>query len=417
MSDTEIEDNADLDLNTDTDLDALIAELSSFPSINDSGDEYPLPEKKPVKYTNVDVIVLPRGYRGEYPKPEPKTTDSRLSFIDSVPEFTLDLDSAEEADGVLSVPTTVAKSSHIYDYDGLKVVKPFEELQAAAAFADGIPVTREHPKAGIVTDRAEVLGFFRNPIAEDNVLRGILEITGKDLIADIKSGKRTDVSPGFFCELDRSAESGAGSLDGVGEGESNDGRFDATQRNIFLNHIAVCEHGRCSYEDGCGIGLDASKNKTPVSQDIVDQLKACIERAKAMKDKSLLNMLREVLKAVKVTKDSIANDDDNNNDPKKLKAITKALESFRTQKEQLIAERDALKAKLDELITIEKDAVIAELTALQDAKTESDLEKLSLDELQKELDMVKQMKADKLSIGTQKSSGRGAIDEAYAKIG
>jgi len=366
-----------------------------------------------VKYTNVDVIVLPRGYRGEYPKPEPKTNDSRARFTDSVPEFTLDLDNAEEADGVLSVPATVAKSLHIYEYDGLKVVKPFEELEAAAAFADGIPVTREHPKAGIVTDRSEVLGFFRNPIAEDNALKGVLEITGKDLIADIKSKKRTDVSPGFFCELDTTTESGAGSLDGENEKE----HFDATQRNIFLNHIAVCEHGRCSYEDGCGIGLDASKNKTPVPQDIIDQLKACIERAKSMKDKSLQNMLREVLKAVKVAKDSIANDDDNNNDPKKLKAITKALESFRTQKEQLIAERDALKTKLDELITIEKDAVIAELTALQDAKTESDLKQLSLDELQKELDMVKQMKADKLSIGTQKSSGRGAIDEAYAKIG
>jgi hypothetical protein len=369
--------------------------------------------KRNLKYTNVDVIVLPRGYKGEYPKPEPKAEDSRARFTDSVPELKLDLDSAQETDGVLSVPATVAKSSHIYDYDGLKVVKPFEELQAAAAFADGIPVTQEHPRAGIVTDRAEVLGFFRNPISEDHALKGILEITGKDLIADIKSGKRTDVSPGFFCELDTTTESGAGSLDGKDKNK----KCDATQRNIFLNHIAVCEHGRCSYEDGCGIGLDATK-KTPVPQDIINQLKACIERAKAMKDKSLLNMLREVLKAVKVAKDSSKTPaEDNNNDPKKLKAITKALESFKTQKQQLIAERDALKAKLDELISIEKDAVIAELTALQDAKTESDLKQLSLDELQKELDMVKQMKADKLSIGAQKSAGRGAIDEAYAKIG
>jgi hypothetical protein len=412
MSDTEIEDNADL--NTDLDLDALIAELTAAsPAINDdSSDEYPLPEKKPVKYTNVDVIVMPRGYRGEYPKPEPKNEDSRSRFVDSIPAFTLDLDSAEETDGVLSVPATVAKSSHIYDYDGFKVVKPFEELEAAAAFADGIPVTREHPRAGIVTDRSEVLGFFRNPIAEDNVLKGVLEITGKDLIADIKAGTRTDVSPGFFCELDTTTESGAGSLDGEGEGE----RFDATQRNIFLNHIAVCEHGRCSYEDGCGIGLDASKNKTPVPQDIVDQLKARIERAKSTKDRSLQNTLREVLKAVKVAKDSLTTSSIEL-EPAKLKTIKDAIESFRTQKAQLSAERDALKAKLDELITIEKDAVIAELTALQDAKTESDLKQLSLDELQKELDMVKQMKADKLSIGTQKSSGRGAIDEAYAKIG
>jgi hypothetical protein len=52
MSDTEIEDNADSDLNPDFDLDALIAELTAaFPSTafdaSASGDEYPLPEKKP----------------------------------------------------------------------------------------------------------------------------------------------------------------------------------------------------------------------------------------------------------------------------------------------------------------------------------------------------------------------------------
>jgi hypothetical protein len=67
----------------------LIAELTaSFPSMNDdstSGDEYPLPEKKPVKYTNVDVIVMPRGYKAqsksesESPKPEPKTEANSAS--------------------------------------------------------------------------------------------------------------------------------------------------------------------------------------------------------------------------------------------------------------------------------------------------------------------------------------------------
>jgi len=50
-----------------------------------SGDEYPLPEKKPVKYTNVDVIVMPRGYKAqsksesESPKPEPKTEANSAS--------------------------------------------------------------------------------------------------------------------------------------------------------------------------------------------------------------------------------------------------------------------------------------------------------------------------------------------------
>jgi hypothetical protein len=73
MSDTEnlsgnADPNADLDFDLDSDLDALIAELAaSFPSINDdsaSDEGYPLPEKKPVKYTNGDCTVLCRGGDG-----------------------------------------------------------------------------------------------------------------------------------------------------------------------------------------------------------------------------------------------------------------------------------------------------------------------------------------------------------------
>ncbi|HUV02883.1 MAG TPA: hypothetical protein VMW67_05510 [Desulfobacteria bacterium] len=43
------------------------AELASFPSINDdsaSDEDYRLPEKKPVKYTNGDGTVLCRGWEG-----------------------------------------------------------------------------------------------------------------------------------------------------------------------------------------------------------------------------------------------------------------------------------------------------------------------------------------------------------------
>ena len=375
-------------------IDALIAEL--FP---DEGSDYPLPEKKPVKYTNVDVVVMPSGYKSEYPKPEPKE-DAKPHFTDSI---ALELDSIEEVDGVLKVPVTIANSKHIYDYDGLKVLKPFEELEASSLFAAGIPVTCEHPEAGIVTDRAQVLGFLRDPTAVDNLLKGILEITGKDLIADIKEGKRVDVSPGFFCDLD-SSDSGKGEIDGK--------PYTATQRNIFLNHVAVCEQGRCSRLDGCGLNLDAKK--TPVPQTIADKIAAAIERAKAMKDKSLLKMLQELQKAVTIAKDSKVED------PLVLKKVKDALDSLKAERNEAISERDALKDELAGVVKAEKDALIAELTALQDAKGEEELGKLKLDQLKKELDMVKQIKANRLSVdgkGQGQSSGRKGIDDAYAKIG
>ncbi|MGB7531824.1 MAG: DUF2213 domain-containing protein [Halobacteriota archaeon] len=376
-------------------IDTLLAELASNPTTDDDDAEYPLPENKPVKFSGVDVVILPKGYKSEYPKPE----DAKPRFSDSLPSMKLDVANAEEADGVLSVPVTVANAKHIYDYDGLKVLKPFEELEAAALFADGIPITREHPSAGIVTDRRQVLGFFKSPTAKDDLLKGILAITDKDLIADVKDKKLTEVSAGFFCDLDDTL---AGELEGV--------PYDATQKNIFLNHVAVVENGRCSIDDGCGIGLDAKKY--PVPSDLVDKIKAAIARAKAMKDKSLYNLLKELLKGVSVKKDS--------GESKKMPDaeainLVKVKDAFA----KITAERDLLKDKLEEVKNAGKDAVIEEHLSLQDTLTREDLEGRPVADLIKDVDMLKQRKAKHLSApDSSQSSGGGSItDAAYRKVG
>ena len=256
----------------------------------------------------------------------------KLSLV--VDSLALQTDGMQEVDGILSVPVVIAREM-ILDYDGLKVLKPFDELEAASKFADGIPVTREHPDAGIVTDRAEVLGFLRNPIAENDELKGILEISNTDLIADIKDGKIKEVSGRFFCNLDHTP------------GTFNNGMYDAVQRAIFMNHVAIVDAGRCSIKDGCGLQTDAKP------------------------------------------------------EPADLTAIT--------------AERDALKAELESIVKVEKDNIIKELTELQDAKTAEDLSKLRLDELKTELDMVRELKTDRLTFG-KKSTG-SVVDDAYAKVG
>ena len=376
-------------------LDELFAELTGNTTDNEADGEYPLPEKKPVKFTNVDVVVMPRGY-----KSETKSEDSKPRYTDSLPSMKLDVDSAEEADGVLSVPVTVANAKHIYDYDGFKVLKPFDELEAAALFADGIPITREHPPAGIVTDRGQVLGFFKSPTAKDDLLKGILAITDKDLIADVKDKKLTEVSAGFFCDLD---ETKKGELDGK--------PYDATQKNIFLNHVAVVENGRCSIEDGCGIGVDAKKY--PVPSDLVDKIKAAIARAKAMKDKSLYNLLKELLKGVSVKKDS----KEGKKDIPDADAINlvKVKDAFA----KLTAERDSLKDKVEEIRKAERDALIAEHLALQDSVPKEDLEKRSSAILIQEVDMLKQNKAKRLSVpdSSQGSGRNGEIDAVYDTVG
>ena len=368
-------------------IDDFIKQLTGEDEASDP--KYPLPQDEPIRYTGVDVLILPKGYKG-YPTP-----DSKQRFNDSMESMKLDLDAAEEKDGVLTVPVTVASAKHIYQYDALKVRKPLDELKAVSAFAENRPITRAHPIAGIVTDRREVLGFYKSPVIEDEQLKGILAITDKDLIADVKSKKLTDVSPGFFCDLDRDD---AGDIDGE--------HYDATQRNIFLDHVAIVEKGRCSIEDGCGITVDT---KMQVPQSVMDKIKNAIGSAKTMKEKELETLLKDLLKDVTVAKDEKKSPDIDAADLVKIKEAFTAV----------VADRDALRNELDAIVKAEKDAIIDSLTNAQSTKTEVDLKDLSLDALKKELEMVKALKVKRFTgqdSGTDKP-GKKRIDDAYSKIG
>jgi len=307
------------------------------------------------------------------------TESKHLSLI--IDSLELSTDRMTEKDGILSVPATVAKHM-IQDYDGLKVLKLAEELEAAARFADGIPVTRDHPPAGIVTDRAEVLGFLKDPTFENDELKAILEIADKDLAADVKDGKLTGISIGFFCDLDPTA------------GTVGDAKYDAVQRNIFMNHVAIVDQGRCSITDGCGFHTDSKKIDSP--PDLIGKLDTAIGMATTEWGDNTLKDLLEEIKQMGAASPPAG-------DSAALAKVT--------------AERDSLKADMETIIKTEKDALIAKITAMQDTKTKDDLEKLKLDELKKELDMVKELRTDRLSFSKEKQPAKSAVDAAYAKVG
>lgn len=307
------------------------------------------------------------------------------------PKFSLITDSMElkvdaltEKDGITSVPAVIAKDL-VQDYSGLKVWKPAAELEAAARFADGIPITRGHPSVGIVTDRGQVLGFLNDPVYENDELSGILNIANKDLAADVKDGKLKGLSIGFFCNLDET------------KGTIGDAHYDAIQKDIFLNHVAIVDEGRCSIEDGCKFNMDAVDSPP----DLIGKLDTAIGMAtNEWGDNKLKDLLVEIKEMI--TSGDTTGDAADATIQAKIDAIT--------------ADRDALREELETIIKTEKDAIIVELTAMQDAKTKEDLEKLKLDELKKELDMVRELRTDRLSFrGTQ--SGRSAVDDAYAKVG
>jgi len=192
-----------------------------------------------------------------YPYPKPLAQDSL--------QLQLDASKLVHTDGdVLLVKDVVVAKEIVQDYNGKKIYKPSEEIKAMTPFLDGVPIVfPDHPESEMVTDRRQVAGKAIRPRFVDGAVIADLEIYCDELKKLIESGKLREVSLGFFADV-------------VDEcGTFNGDQYQAVQRNIFPDHVAVVEHGRCSISDGCGIKLDSVKLETvqKKAQDLITKEK------------------------------------------------------------------------------------------------------------------------------------------------
>lgn len=125
--------------------------------------------------------------------------------------------------------------------------KPAEELRNAAWTFDNAPFTLGHPDTGMVKDVDDVHGFWRNSrydSAEDRMKEDLyVPVNDDEALAWIEENK--DVSVGFYNRVYDAYDGDTGDL--------TDDDVDGFQVDIFGNHIAGVEQGRCSGEDGCGL--------------------------------------------------------------------------------------------------------------------------------------------------------------------
>ena len=122
-------------------------------------------------------------------------------------------------------------------------------------------VTDEHPSELVTTANHKQLakGLSHTDARVDgDKLFVSFTVTDSKLIDKIKAGKR-EVSIGFLSDIEQRT------------GEYNGQRFDAVQKNIEINHIAVVDHGRAGPEIGIRNDSDAwqienegGKGKMPV---------------------------------------------------------------------------------------------------------------------------------------------------------
>lgn len=153
-------------------------------------------------------------------------------------------------DGFMGVRARAARAG-IYEYlgsevdpqgsrfkasDVVRVYRPAEEVFAADSVASFLakPVTNDHPSVPVTADnwRQHARGAIMGALNDGQYLAFDLTIMDRDAIDAIDAGKR-ELSNGYNCDLDWTAGT-------TPEGQA----YDAVQRNIRGNHVAIVDRGR-----------------------------------------------------------------------------------------------------------------------------------------------------------------------------
>lgn len=133
--------------------------------------------------------------------------------------------------------------------------------------ARGKPVTDDHPNVPVTLENYQTYakGMTHTDAAVvDDKLRVSMTITDKNLIHKIKNGKR-ELSIGFLADVAMTA------------GEYNGMHYDAVQRNVEINHVAVVDRGRA----GPSVAIRGDSNQEFAYQvDSADQNKGGSKMAK-----------------------------------------------------------------------------------------------------------------------------------------
>jgi uncharacterized protein len=157
-------------------------------------------------------------------------------------------------DGFMAVRAKAARAG-VYDYLGVevdpqgtrfkadqvvKVYRPADEVFATDSIASFIakPVTNDHPTVAVTADnwKQHTRGAVMGALRDGDYLAFDLTIMDAAAIADVDAGKR-ELSNGYTCTLD------------FASGTAPDGQtYDAVQRNIRGNHVAIVDRGRAGSE-------------------------------------------------------------------------------------------------------------------------------------------------------------------------
>ena len=238
---------------------------------------------------------------------------------------------------------------------------------ATVSSANSKPVTDGHH--GLVTkDNSHDLlkGFTAsNGHVEGNMLYNDITITDPNLISQIKSGDKRELSIGFETQMDPTS------------GTYNGTKYDAVQRNIRINHVAVVPKGRAGHEVRLiGDSAEAVEQVEP-SEEKGNQMETRVVRADGQ---NITVAADDVEKITKL-------DADNSAKAKQITNLDAQIKKLQSEKAQLQGDADASAKKADEA-QAKADSLEADNKKLQE-----EFDKYKADGVDKKLELIDKVKS------------------------
>ncbi|MDW9473153.1 DUF2213 domain-containing protein [Sinorhizobium meliloti] len=226
------------------------------------------------------------------------------------------------------------------------------------------PVTNDHPDEAVTADNWKSLsvGQIGDEVARDGeFVRVPLIVMDGATISEIEGGKR-ELSAGYTCDL--SWEPGT-----TPEGE----KYDAIQKDIRINHVAIVQRGRAGSEARIGDGA-GKWGVSPVNTQIADERIPKMDLRKILVDGLTVETTDQGAQAITKLQKDLESSAAKFADAEKAHQTALAAKDAELAKKD--AEIDALKGKilsdadLDKRVQARADLITKAHTIAKDVKTE-----------------------------------------------
>lgn len=147
------------------------------------------------------------------------------------------------------------------DGDLVERQKPAAELRKAAWSFDNAPYTLTHPDTGMIKKVSDVRGFFRKPRYDgdaETLMADLYIPTGDVEVLEFIEDSQ-DLSIGFYNDRVKTYDGAVGSL--------TSDEPEEYQVNLYGDHVASVETGRCSSAEGCGLPMSDADDATAMDWD------------------------------------------------------------------------------------------------------------------------------------------------------